>query len=95
MELIGGADRHRPAPLLPRMRHTYQKGDAKMGNITTFVVRTTPPRGRNTWTADTGSKVEAGLFATVAMLVAENADAEARLMRAIAEAKAGTCKEAV
>lgn len=66
-----------------------------MGNITTFVVRTTPPRGRNTWTADTGSKVETGLFATVAILVAENPDAEARLMRAIAEAKAGTCKEAV
>lgn len=66
-----------------------------MGNITTFVVRTTPPRGRNTWTADTGSKVEANLFATVAMLVADNADAEVRLMKAIAAAKADTRKEAV
>lgn len=60
-----------------------------MGNVTTFKIRTTAPRGRSTWDADTSAKVQTSLFATVAMLVAGNTDAEAKLMQMIAEAKAG------
>lgn len=60
-----------------------------MGKITTFKIKTTPPKGRSTWDADTGAKVQASLFATVAMLVAGNEKAEAELMKMIADAKAG------
>lgn len=56
---------------------------------TVFKIRTTAPKGRNTWDADTGAKVQASLFATVAMIVADNEDAEKKLMQMIADAKAG------
>lgn len=54
-----------------------------------YRIKTGIPKGRNTWKPDTASKVQAGLFATVAMLVAASADAEAKLMEAIAAAKSG------
>lgn len=58
-------------------------------NVTTFKIRTTPPKGRRAWSADTGLKVQASLFATVAMIVAEDEAAEEKLMKMIADAKAG------
>lgn len=59
------------------------------GRITRFRIRTGAPKGRNVWEANTAARVQAGLFATVAMIVAESDDAEAKLMKAIADAKAG------
>lgn len=61
-----------------------------MKNVTTFKVRTSAPRGRSTWNADTGAKIQANLFAMVAMIVAENPDAETKLMKMITDAKTGT-----
>lgn len=55
----------------------------------TFRIRTAPPKGRSTWTPDTAAMVQANLFATVAMIVAANPDAEQKLMGVIADAKAG------
>lgn len=52
-----------------------------------FRVKTSAPKGRNTWEPDTAAKVQESLFNTVAMLVAENSEAEQALMQAIAEAK--------
>lgn len=60
-----------------------------MGKTTVFHIKTTPPKGRNTWDADTGAKIQANLFAMVAMLVADNEDAETKLMQMIADAKSG------
>lgn len=54
-----------------------------------FRVRTSAPKGRNTWEPDTTAKVQASLFATVAMLAAASSDAEQKLMEAITSAKAG------
>lgn len=54
-----------------------------------YRVRTGAPKGRRTWEPDTAAKVQANLFATVAMLAAASVDAEKALMEAIAEAKAG------
>lgn len=54
-----------------------------------FKIKTGVPKGRNTWEPDTAAKVQASLFATVAMLVAASADAEMMLMKAIADAKSG------
>lgn len=54
-----------------------------------FRIKTGVPKGRNTWEPDTASKVQASLFATVAMIVAENPDAEKLLHAKIAEAKLG------
>ena len=54
-----------------------------------YRIKTGIPKGRNTWETDTASRVQAGLFATVEMLVAASADAEAKLMEAIAAAKSG------
>lgn len=53
-----------------------------------FRVKTTPPKGRNTWEPDTAAMVQASLFATVAMLAAASPDAEQKLMDAIAAEKA-------
>lgn len=54
-----------------------------------FRIKTGVPKGRNTWEPDTAAKVQASLFATVAMLAAASADAEMKLMKAIADAKSG------
>lgn len=54
-----------------------------------FRVRTSAPKGRNTWEPDMAAKVQASLFSTVAMLAAASADAEAKLMAAVADAKSG------
>lgn len=54
-----------------------------------FKIRTAPPRGRGTWAPDLASKVQDSLFKTVAMLVAANPDAEAKLMDTIKAAKGG------
>lgn len=59
------------------------------GNVTKFRIRTGTPKGRNTWEPDTSARVQSSLFATVAMIVSLSADAEAKLMKAIADAKAG------
>lgn len=54
-----------------------------------FRVKTSPPKGRNTWEPDTAAKVQASLFDTVAMLAAASAEAEQKLLDAIAAAKSG------
>lgn len=54
-----------------------------------FKIKTSAPRGRNTWEPDTAAKVQASLFATVAMLAAASKDAEAKLFDAVSAAKAG------
>lgn len=54
-----------------------------------FRIKTSAPRGRNTWEPDTAAKVQASLFATVAMLAAASADAEQKLLEAVNAAKAG------
>lgn len=59
-----------------------------MGNTTIFKIRTGIPKGRNVWHTDAGAKVQAGLFAAVAVIVADNPEAEAKLMEMIADAKA-------
>lgn len=64
---------------------------AKKG-VKRFNIRTGVPRGRNTWEPDIGAKVQASLFDTVAMIVAASAEAEVKLMDAIAAAKAGKLK---
>lgn len=60
-----------------------------------FRVKTSPPKGRNTWKPDTAAIVQSNLFDTVAMLAAESAEAEQKLMDAIAAAKANKLKIAV
>lgn len=54
-----------------------------------FKIRTSAPKGRNTWEPDTAAKVQASLFATVAMLAAASSDAEQKLMEAVSAAKSG------
>lgn len=54
-----------------------------------FRIKTDVPKSRNTWKPDMTSKVQENLFATVAMLAAASADAEMKLMKAIADAKSG------
>lgn len=54
-----------------------------------FKIRTSAPKGRNTWEPDTAAKVQASLFATVAMLAATSSDAEQKLFEAVNAAKAG------
>lgn len=54
-----------------------------------FKIRTSAPKGRNTWEPDTAAKVQANLFATVAMLAAASSEAERKLMEAVSAAKAG------
>lgn len=73
------------------MRPPFSIPICKGGNrrMINFKVKTSVPKGRNTWEPDTASKVQAGLFATVAMLAAASADAEYKLMDAVANAKAG------
>lgn len=58
-------------------------------SVTRFRIRTSVPRGRNTWDPDTNAKVQESLFATVAMLAAASEEAEKQLMETIADAKAG------
>lgn len=62
----------------------------KGGIAMKFRVRTSPPKGRNTWEPDMAAKVQANLFATVAMLAAASSDAEKKLLDAVSNAKAGT-----
>lgn len=52
-----------------------------------FRIKTSAPKGRNTWEPDTAAKVQASLFDTVAMLAAANPEAEKQLLNAIAAAK--------
>ncbi len=52
-----------------------------------FRVKTSVPKGRNTWEPDTAAKVQESLFKTVAVLAAASEDAEKQLMDAVAEAK--------
>lgn len=53
-----------------------------------FKVKTSAPKGRNTWESGTLSMVQDDLFALAAMLASVSADAEAKLMKAVADAKA-------
>lgn len=52
-----------------------------------FRIKTSAPKGHNTWGFDLTAKVQEGLFAAVAMIVAASAEAEQKLMAAIAAAK--------
>lgn len=54
-----------------------------------FKIRTSAPKGRNTWEPDMAAKVQDSLFATVAMLAAASSDAERKLFEAVNAAKAG------
>lgn len=54
-----------------------------------FRVHTSAPKGRSAWDADMASKVQASLFATVAMIAAASTDAEKKLFDAVSAAKTG------
>lgn len=52
-----------------------------------FKIKTSVPKGRGTWEPDMAAKVQANLFATVAMLAAGSKEAEAALYKAVNAAK--------
>lgn len=57
-------------------------------DMTRFSIITAPPKGRGTLAPNKAAKMQASLFAAVAMMVAGNEEAKGLLMRAIEDAEA-------